>query len=640
MKIKLIRLELENFKGITHKVCNFNPYLTDIRGCNGSGKTTIANAIMFVLFDMDYQFNNKPMVQPIGVPEVKPRVKLWLDIDGKEITAEKVQKTTIKNDENSGKTTMSTMNTYSINDVPKALRDFTQYFADMGIDLDKMLVLMHPDAFLKDTSAKGREKIREILFEMVGAKTDLEIASEDISFMELKGLLSSGYKIEEIKAMNNATIRKITSENGKDNALIDARIQGLIEGKACVDVAKATADKEELTAKLEELKSQMSDDGLDHSKDHDIAELVERRNNILADANKANDGKRNAIQAKIQELTISSDNIHTQINRNQREISDIKGTKEYIEGKLEELRIQYQEEMNRDVFVNDKCPYCGQPLPQEEIEKTKSKMISEKESKIAKIKAEADKEKQKIETCDNKIAELDKNIKDISPAMEEAESAIESLRKELQTIPTSLLVDDVPEAKALQAEISALVAERDKSSNNKIEELRKAYDELTSKLSDVNAELAKAETNKEIDFKVNSLREKKRLDEITKASAEKILDLVDRFEKYKNRIMESEVNKHFNLVEWRLFETQKNGEVKNACIATFKGKAINEQTNAALTMQLKLDIAMSLQRFNDMYVPIVVDEAERLDTYSRETIKVESQLIYLTVSDDKELQGI
>jgi DNA repair exonuclease SbcCD ATPase subunit len=640
MKIKLDRLELENFKGISHRICNFNSDLTDIRGCNGGGKTTIASAIMFVLFDIDYQFNAKPMMQPIDNPEVKPRVKLWLDVDGRQITVEKTQKTVVKYDENSGKTSMTTSNTYAVNDVPKTLRDYTQYMTELGIDLDKMLILMHPDAFLKDMSAKGREKMREMLFEMVSAKTDAEIASEDITFLELKGLLTSGYKVEEIKAMNNATIRKIISENGKDNALIDARIQGLIEGKANVDLTKAIADKEELNLRLEEIKAQMSDDGLDHDKDNEIAELVNRRNKIIEDANKANNDKRSDLQTKIQGLSKSADEIHNKISSAQREIGDINNTKNYIEKKIEELRNQYKAEMDRDVYVSETCPYCGQALPQEDVEKTKAKMVAEKESKIAKIKTEADSEKQKAAACEKKVAELEQTIKDITPALEEAESEIENLRKDMQEIPAALLVDDIPEAKALQAEISTLAAERDKSSSEKPESLRKAYDEITSELSAINAELAKAENNAEIDDKVEELRDKKRRDEITKAGAEKILDLVDRFEKFKNGIMETEVNKHFSLVKWKLFETLKNGEIKSACIATYKGKAINEQTNAALTMQLKLDIAMSLQRYNGLYVPIIQDEAERLDSKSRASIQVETQLIYLTVSDDKELQGI
>ena len=185
MKMTIKKCHIEHFKGIAEKEIIFNSDITDIRGHNGSGKSTIASAVYFVLGDCDYQLNNKPMVQPLNDPEVRPNVKLWLDIDGKEIVVEKTQKTVTKADENIGKTTTTTTNTYAVNGVPKSNRDFLQYFSDLGLDLDKFLILSHPDAFTKDNSAKGRENIRKALFEMASVKADLEIAKEMSGISEL-----------------------------------------------------------------------------------------------------------------------------------------------------------------------------------------------------------------------------------------------------------------------------------------------------------------------------------------------------------------------------------------------------------------------------------------------------------------------
>ena len=91
------------------------------------------------------------------------------------------------------------------------------------------------------------------------------------------------------------------------------------------------------------------------------------------------------------------------------------------------------------------------------------------------------------------------------------------------------------------------------------------------------------------------------------------------------------------MVEWKLFDYAKNGEYKAVCIPTYQGKEINTQTNAALTIQLKVDIAESLQKFYGTYAPVIIDEAERLDSTTRSLIGCESQLIYMTVSDDLEI---
>jgi DNA repair exonuclease SbcCD ATPase subunit len=50
MKITITRLELTNFKCFRSKEITFDQDITTIRGRNGVGKTTIADAILFCLF--------------------------------------------------------------------------------------------------------------------------------------------------------------------------------------------------------------------------------------------------------------------------------------------------------------------------------------------------------------------------------------------------------------------------------------------------------------------------------------------------------------------------------------------------------------------------------------------------------------
>jgi len=50
MKIKLISLELKNFKGIKERLINFDGFMTQISGDNGSGKSTIFDSFCWLLF--------------------------------------------------------------------------------------------------------------------------------------------------------------------------------------------------------------------------------------------------------------------------------------------------------------------------------------------------------------------------------------------------------------------------------------------------------------------------------------------------------------------------------------------------------------------------------------------------------------
>ena len=50
--MKLIQLHLENFRGIKELDLKFDGQNAAIYGANGSGKTTVANAIIWALLDM------------------------------------------------------------------------------------------------------------------------------------------------------------------------------------------------------------------------------------------------------------------------------------------------------------------------------------------------------------------------------------------------------------------------------------------------------------------------------------------------------------------------------------------------------------------------------------------------------------
>lgn len=634
MRIVLKKAEIDSFKGISHMECEFGEKITDIRGANGLGKTTIANAILFTLFDCDYQLNNKPTVQPIGNAEVKPHVKLWLDIDGKEITAEKTQKTSVKYDENSGKTTVTTTNTYAVNDVPKTLRDFTAYFNEMNIDLDKLLVSVHPDAFTKDSSAKGRERMREVLFEMASEKTDLEIANEMNSVPELKNKLEAGYKLEEVKAMNQATIKKILTENGKNNELIDAKIAGMLESKVTVD--EKELEYKEIAAKtiISQLEENIKTINAQNNPDAKIAELEASIKALELKTKEDYYLKRNEHLKAHSELVEKFREIESIINKANKSLGEANAIVERDNKLILELRAKYDAEFAKKFEMDGKCPHCGQDLPQEMLQRAEHIFNDEKAKKLNDIKAQGDAIGKELERQAAEIADAKEQIEKYTPQYESLKAQIETSAKWNLTEPQA---SDIPEIVSLQAEISELKSQTDNSYIDDLNRNNEALGKARAELSEIEGTYKVIENNKNIDSKVAELRSKKMTDEGIKANAEKLLYQIEQLERRKNELMTAEINKHFNLVEWKLFDYAKNGEYKAVCIPTYKNKEINTQTNAALTIQLKVDIAESLQKFYGTYAPVIIDEAERLDSATRSLIGCESQLIYMTVSDDLEI---
>ena len=152
MELKLLRMKLKNFTKYTEKEIDFSD-ITKISGRNGAGKSSIASAYTWCLFDCDYNLKSSPAVrrEVAGEPVMDSDVEVTLtfDLDGKEISMRKVQHRTISKDGASYKDD----NKYFINDVPKKKAEFETY---LGIDMGLLKSCSNPEAFLVKKSDEMR----------------------------------------------------------------------------------------------------------------------------------------------------------------------------------------------------------------------------------------------------------------------------------------------------------------------------------------------------------------------------------------------------------------------------------------------------------------------------------------------------
>mgnify|MGYP000949718365 FL=1 len=171
MKIVLRKLIVDNFMAYPHAEFDFFNR-TVVAGRNGIGKSTIATAYTWLMFGCDYQLKDNPSVRRVvggkSVDDMDVSVTAVLDIDGKEVTARKVQKRKYKKDG----VGYSDDNTYFINEVPKTLKVFNEYFE---IDMNLLKMCSSPGAFLSQKTAD----MRSYLFGLVENVNDLDVAKEN-----------------------------------------------------------------------------------------------------------------------------------------------------------------------------------------------------------------------------------------------------------------------------------------------------------------------------------------------------------------------------------------------------------------------------------------------------------------------------
>lgn len=668
MKSELKSLHLENFKGAKDKTYEFGK-TTRVRGMNRLGKTTIATAWFWLLADKNYELVSNPNIRPDDVEECIPTVTAVLDVDGKEITIAKMQKREVSKPNANGVSKVAFNNTYKINSVPKAEKDFKAYMEELDFSFDNFLVCSHPDVF----TGKKQTDMRKVLFKMASAKTDAEIAAMSEDTADAAKLLEI-YKFEEIEAMNNASKKKAVEQLDA----IPNQIIGLEKAKVDVDVAEQELAKADLERKIAEVDQKIAGAGnAVGSLQQEEMQLQFDMSGIMQTMNREVSSRKRDIDTNLWNCKDELERIKETILLKSKQISLNANASEGADAERKKLGEQYNAEKVR---VFDETPYlfdeskwvfdenstvcssCGQALLADKIEQlkadfesrkekakvdaaqrladAKNNFITQKKNNLEEIKAKGTARKNLIEELTKKNADLQAEIDTLKKQEQEAAEHKEELSKQLAEIPQEADYTQNEEYVKLNARHNEVLAE--------IERLQAADDaeivtalkiekaDLKSQLEEVNKIIAQVANNVRIDEQIADMQKKQREYEQAKADAEKILHQLKEVSKRKNALLVEEINQHFGIVSWKLFDYQKNGEYKEVCVPMVDGKEFGVTTNTGREIQAKLDICNSFQKFFDMYVPIFLDGAESLnDEYIP---AVDTQLILLTVTKDKQLK--
>lgn len=679
MRMILKSLHIENFKGVKDKTYEFGK-TTRVSGMNRRGKTTIGAAWYWLMSDKNYELVGNPNIRPDNIEDCIPTVTADVDVDGKEITLSKMQKRKVGKPDKNGVSKITITNTYEINSVPKTERDFKAYLEELGFEFDKFLICSHPNVFTKDLSLKKKQdEMRKSLFAMASEKTDLEIAQMDKETADVAKLLES-YKFEEIEAMNNASKKKAVEQLDA----IPNQIIGLEKAKVDVDVAEQELAKADLTRRIAECDKKIA--GADHSLDElrdkemrlqlDISGITQTMNRELSNRRYEIDADLCGCEDELKHLEQTISLKENQIVGNEKAITDADAERKKIG---EKYNAEYAKAFDEAPYLFDEskwvfddsttvCSLCGQKLPEDKIEqlkadfesrKEKAKADAEEKLKAKRFKFDTDKKvelnrlntigtekKELITELTKKNADLNTEIDALKKQEQDAIAKKEELSKQLSEIPSEADYTQNEDYVKLKAERDKVLADIEKlesdGADKIVTDLKVEKADLQSQLDEVNKIIAQAENNVQIDDKIADMQHKQNEYGQAKADAERILYQLKEVSKRKNKLLVEEINQHFGIVRWKLFDFQKNGEYKEVCIPTVLDeetgiyKVFGETTNTGREIEAKIDICNSFQKFFNMYVPIFLDGAESInDEY---VPAVDTQLILLTVSEDKQLK--
>lgn len=633
MKIELKKLIVENFMAYPHAEFDFFNR-TVVSGRNGIGKSTIATAYTWLMFGCDYQLKDNPAVRrTVDSKPVDVYVEAILDINGKEVTARKVQKRKYKKDG----VGYSDDNTYFINEVPKTLKAFNEYFE---IDMNLLKMCSSPGAFLNQKTAD----MRSYLFGLVENVNDLDVAKENSELSAITGLLEK-YSADELTAMNKATKSKIE----KELPIIDGQImekQRDIQLKSDIDVAELELLKNTLSEQLAgNIKKQTDAETLEkdlQDKAQGVLDLKFELSGLQTQANDKNTEKIREVQHKINDANAFVDSIHEKIRKNGVAVDRIKSEINEKDSARELLAKKWVD-VNNEKFDDNStiCPTCHRDLPDEEIKRIFSEFKESKQKRLCEIEAKGSALREEVEKSKPVLVELESVAEENMKKLNSVLSKLDEYHKQLDAIPKVVDISDTEEYKKLSAEIDAKEAEMQKSM--KIDDMRGKLkleeNEIRRKLSECESQISKSDTSAD-DQRLEELRDRRIDMEQKKADAEKILYLLCELEKAKNQKLSAEINKHFGVIQWQLFEVNKSGGYKSVCIPTVDGKSIlSTMSNKGNQIIGKVDICNSIQKINNLSVPVFLDDSESLDEDNKKRVSksICCQLIMLGVTDSNKL---
>ncbi len=674
MKMILKSIHLENFKGIKNLDVNFSNK-TNIKGQNAAGKTTIFDAFTWLLFNKNSAGEEKFNVRPLDkdgnrIDNVEIKVVVVLDVDGKEVELSKVQKQNwVKKRGTDTVALQGNVNSFEIDGYPKSEADFKAYVSRLAQSEDMFKLLTNPQYF---SSLKWKDQ-RDILMKLVAEVSDVELAQTDAKYAPLIDELEKAPSTDDIRAK----FSKALSEWKKKQAEIPVRIDEAEKSKIDVDVAEQELAKADLERKVSECDQKIS--GADNSLDRLQSEELQLQfdlSGIMQTMNRELSDKRREYDDMKYEASREFQNVHNQIADNQSRISGNEESIRKAEVERKKLGEQYNMEkaktfdetpylFDESKWVFDEnstvCSLCGQKLPEDKVEQLKTDF----EMKKAKAKAELEtkhmlalnefkssnaaklqeivnsgyEKKNLIEKLTSENESLKKEMGELKQKENSALAKKNEAEKKLSEIPAEADYSQNEEYAKLKARHNEVLAEIKKlesdGADQIVNDLKAEKSDLQSQLDEVNSIIAKASMNVEIDERIAQLQAEQKEIGQKVADQEQMLYLLEEFIRFKlNKVSES-INSHFKTVNFKLFETQLNGGLKDCCECTVNGVPYST-LNSGHRIVAGLDIICSLSELYGASCPIFVDNAESLNEFN--VPDMDAQLILLTVSEDKQLK--
>ena len=628
--MRLLKITLTNFQGI--KALTLEPLgvSASIYGDNATGKTTIYNALTWLLFDKSStgakNFTPKTRGPEGDIHHLEHKVEATLEAsDDRKVVLAKTFKEVYKkkrgavHEEFSGHTV-----DYAIDGVPVKEKEYEAAVLDLcGGDAEKIKMLTMPDYFPAQMPWDDR---RKILLEVCGDMDDDEVIESTPELQELPehlkipGTVDKYYTIDEYRKIAAARRKEINQQLTEIPARIDEASKGIpdVDGLDEKAIQSTISTMEAQVDQLIQRKADViSGDAASATIRQEIAELniqvAEARAAHIQIQQDQGAAEREQIRDRQAEAAECQRKVEATLAEISRKNNDL--------GRIEGMRTQLIEEYKAvSAWAwSDKmaiCPTCGQGAPEDQVDRMRAEFNQRKSERLAEINAHGKSEASKdaIAVLEREIERLKEQMKDYEAQQKQAAQEAERLK---QNLPAPIQFEATEKAHLLHKRMQELTA---KLADAGAQETA-ALEAVEGRIRDAN-EAIRAEQEKllrlgeaeRIRLRIAELEKEERLLAEEFEAIERGLYLCDVFTKTKVSALTERINGKFQNVRFRLFQDQLNGGVKEDCevmIPTVDGRMVPYAfANNAARINAGLEIIGTLAEHWGISMPVFIDNAE------------------------------
>lgn len=630
--MKLTQLNLQNFKGIEFGDFRFTNN-TIIRGDNATGKTTVFDALCWLLFGKDSldraDFQIKTLKNGEPVHNVNHMVQAAFDNeDGTGFTLKRIYREKYSNPRGGEVKLTGHTTDYFINDVPSKEKEYKAFINNM-INEDVFKLITNPLFFNEQYTWQNR---RKLLLEMCGDVDDASVINSKDELKRLTELLN-GRSVDEqrkIIASKKTAINKEldmipvrideavkckptpleAEQKLKDDiATIETAIKQLEEDKSVIvnglDGAERTAKIREVKRKLADRKSQLMNEHTDKER-----QLEHEYKLSLVQLQMA-ESERDRYKDREYELD-----------------SQIKQE----EARIDKLQAEF-DTFNKQEFDDELCPTCGQPYPAEKRAELEAIFNTQKATNLEEWQKLIDSAKALKQNYIEQKEIMQVKADGMSSQIEELSNNKDAKQKAMNEVGEVDLDNDV-QVNDLKAELFMLELDEDNTSDDQLKRIDSELSELDDKRSTLQTELTKYDVIRDITKRINELEQEQQRLINEKNLVDETAFLLDEFVKAKVEMLEDTINKHFTITTFKMANVLVNGSVEDCCETMVDGVPYRSLNNAA-RINAGIDIINALTKFYKVNAPVFIDNAEAVTKF----IDCKSQTIKLIVDETcKELR--